>query len=175
MLDGAPIVRLLKSPVRDGRVEWIGLRPARLVPLVTVEEGHLHPDGGLLGDHYGGRSGIRHLTLIQHEHVLAIASFLGMDVLDPAILRRNVVISRFNLHALRPGEGFRLGDAVLEKTGECHPCGRMEHLLGPGGYQAVRGHGGITARVLSPGRFGIGDALAKVALGATAAEAPVTA
>ena len=33
----------------------------------------------------------------------------------------------------------------------------MVEVLGEGGYNAVRGHGGITARVIAPGIAIIGD------------------
>lgn len=68
------------------------------------------------------------------------------------------MVAGINLAALK-GRRFRLGSAVLEATGECHPCSRMEDILGPGGYNAVRGHGGLTARVLEAGTARNGDAL----------------
>lgn len=54
---------------------------------------------------------------------------------------------------------FRIGGAILRGTGICAPCSRMEETLGPGGYNAVRGHGGITAEVVQPGTISIGDAV----------------
>lgn len=113
-------------------------------------------EAGLAGDH--GRAGKRAVTLLQAEHLAAIGGFLGRGPVPPEALRRNLLISGLNLAGLR-GRPLRLGGAVIEITGPCAPCSRMEAAFGPGGYAAVRGHGGMTARVLQPGQVGLGDAL----------------
>jgi MOSC domain-containing protein YiiM len=146
--------------MRPGTVAWIGLRPARRQPLRSVEAADLDPTQGLIGDH--GHSRTRQATIIQVEHIAAIAACLGRDQVEPALLRRNIVVHGINLHALKH-RTFRLGSAVLQTTGDCHPCSRMEEILGPGGYNAVRGHGGITARILAAGRIRLGDSLEVVA------------
>ena len=121
---------------------------------------------GLIGDRYSGSSGKRQVTLVQYEHLAAIASLLGEkennkgDVLDPARLKRNIVVSGINLLALK-GKQFVIGHAVLEYTGLCHPCSFMEKTLGEGGYNAVRGHGGITARVIASGLISLNDKVYK--------------
>lgn len=86
-----------------------------------------------------------------------LAQLLARPV-EPAILRRNVIVSGINVIALK-GARFRIGESLLLGTGPCEPCSRMEEALGPGGYNAMRGHGGITARVLEAGRINIGDAV----------------
>jgi MOSC domain-containing protein YiiM len=113
---------------------------------------------GLDGDHYSKQNGDRQVTLIQHEHLDAVASLQGQTSIDPALARRNIVIKGMNLLALT-GKKFKVGEALLEYSGECHPCSRMGENLGMGGYNAMRGHGGITARVLESGMVSIGDSV----------------
>lgn len=148
----------MNAPVRAGRVEWIGLRPGRREDMQIVEAVRLDRQAGVAGDRYNGQSGNRHVTLIQRENLAAIAAHLGLNVVLPEQLRRNIVISGINLLALKDRR-FRVGGALLEMTGDCHPCSRMEEIFGPGGYNAVRGHGGITARVLETGDVRLGDAV----------------
>ena len=111
---------------------------------------------GVVGDRYTRASGGRQVTLVQAEHLAAIASHIGRSEVLPVDLRRNVVTRGINLLALKD-KRFEIGSAVLETTGECHPCSRMEEILGIGGYNAVRGLGGITARIVQSGRVSIGD------------------
>lgn len=160
---------LLDTLPQIGHVNWLARRPARRAPPQVVDLLDLDPAAGIAGDRYAGRSGKRQVTLIQAEHLPVVAALLGRETLDPAELRRNVVVGGINLLALRDRR-FRLGDAVLEGTGACHPCSRMEEALGAGGYNAMRGHGGITARVVAGGRVRLGDAVALA--GATAAWTP---
>jgi MOSC domain-containing protein YiiM len=122
------------------------------------------PRQGLVGDRYCGGSGNRQVTLIQAEHLAAIAAYLGRADLPPDLLRRNIVVRGLNLLALQ-GQRFQLGSAVLQGTGLCHPCSRMEDILGVGGYNAVRGHGGITARVLQAGTVTVGEPVTRLGEG----------
>ncbi|MEM7812734.1 MAG: MOSC domain-containing protein [Planctomycetota bacterium] len=167
MLDDAGTIKqLLSKPLRPGVVEWIGLSAERQAEITPVGTATARVGTGLDGDHHSTRrkGGKRQVTLIQAEHLAAVASFLGIDAIDPADLRRNVVVRGINLLALKERQ-FRIGgDAgpLLEGTGPCAPCSRMEETLGEAGYAAMRGHGGLTARVLEEGTFGVGDRVTAV-------------
>ncbi len=160
----SPLQRLLTTLPQRGEVRWIGVRPARDQPMQALTEVQVEVAHGLAGDRFSGRAAsARQVTLIQEEHLPVIAACLRgsatpdteselarSHALDPALLRRNIVVGGINLLALKD-KTFLLGEVLLEYTGLCHPCSKMERLLGPGGYNAMRGHGGITARVLKPG------------------------
>ena len=119
---------------------------------------------GLVGDRYAGGSGKRGVTLIQAEHLPAIAALSGREQVAPALLRRNLVVSGLPLVALK-GRRFRIGSVLLEGVGDCDPCSRMEAALGPGGFNAMRGHGGLCARILEGGMLHVGDEVSAVAGG----------
>ena len=153
---------LMATLPRAGQIRWIGLRTARDLPMVEVSQAQVVAGKGLVGDRYGSGSGKRGITLIQAEHLGAIAALSGRDEVAPALLRRNVVVSGIPLVALK-GRRFRIGQAVFEGTQPCDPCSRMEAALGPGGYNAMRGHGGLCARVLTDGVIAVGDPLVALA------------
>jgi MOSC domain-containing protein YiiM len=101
------------------------------------------------------------VTLIQAEHLQVVALIMGRTELRPGDLRRNLVVSGLNLYALRERR-FRIGPVLLEGSGPCEPCSRMEEVLGTGGYNAMRGHGGIVARILEGGVLRSGDEVCAV-------------
>ncbi len=139
--------------VRVGQIESIQLRPERLAAVQSVKTAQLELDG-LKGDH--SKAGKRAVTLIQAEHLPVIAKLADLESLDPALLRRNIVVSRLNLLGFRKSR-LRIGQSVLEVAGPCPPCSRMEKALGHGGYTAMRGHSGVYAEVIAPGKIEVGD------------------
>jgi MOSC domain-containing protein YiiM len=159
--------KLMVQYAQFGTVAGIFLRPGRRKPVNKASTTMAIAGQGLEGDRYRA-SGTRQVTLIQAEHIPVICSFLGKESVDPGALRRNIIARGINLLALK-GKKFRMGSALLEYSGECHPCSRMEETLGRGGYNAMRGHGGILARILETGRINVGDAIIVID-----AEAPET-
>lgn len=162
-MNNMTVAELIQTFPYPGELVWIGLRPARGAPMIAVDKVMADQHAGLTGDRYSGNSGKRQVTLIQWEHLAVLESLTGHAV-SAEILRRNLVIKGINLLALK-NRTFRIGEAVFETTGYCHPCSRMEKLLGVGGYNAMRGHGGLTAQVLSNGLIQVGDSLTVLTIG----------
>jgi len=150
--------RLMDVP-QVGRVTWIGVRPGHGEAMTELASVEAIEQRGLDGDRAarGRPGGNRQVTLIQAEHLPVLAALLERQGVSPHELRRNLVVSRINLLSLVKLR-FRIGsDVVLLGTGPCAPCAKMDDSLGPGGFQALRGHGGITAQVLAGGTIRLRD------------------
>ncbi|MBY4674978.1 MOSC domain-containing protein [Marinobacterium arenosum] len=163
MKSAARLLSRYTEKLPPGRLEWIGLRPQRRGEMQIVEQAEAIAEQGLAGDHRsrGTAGSSRQVTLIALEEIELIARYLGLERIAPELLRRNLVVSGINLHALRH-QRFRIGDAEFEATAYCHPCSRMEQALGKGAVAAMIGHGGICAKVVRSGRITLGDRLEKL-------------
>jgi MOSC domain-containing protein YiiM len=148
------LVERLKIVPQIGTVDWIGVRPSRGAAMTVLDEVGAITDRGLVGDRYKA-NGTRQVTLIQAEHLPVISALVGRDV-TPAIVRRNLVVCGINLLSLQKLR-FAIGDVILVGTNACAPCDKMEDALGVGGFQAMRGHGGICAKIERGGMIRRGD------------------
>ncbi|GJM22758.1 MAG: molybdenum cofactor sulfurase [Planctomycetota bacterium] len=145
----------------SGELSWIGLRPAPRADVQSVSEAQVVVGQGLQGDRFEGRpggAGTRQVTLVAQEDLARAGELLERaEPLDPADLRRNLMLTGVDLSALRE-QRVRIGnDVLLEITGGCPPCGRMEETVGEGGRDALAGLAGLTARVLHGGVLRVGD------------------
>lgn len=156
---------------QTGRIDAIILRPGRREPALSVPEARAEPGYGLIGDRRaekqrgGAAARKRELTLVQGEHLPMIASWCGVDAIDSCQLRRNLVVSGINLLSMK--SPFRdlccewqIGEsACIIVTGSCDPCSLMETDVGYGAYNAMRGHGGLTAMIVAAGVIRVGDSV----------------
>ncbi len=175
MLDNPHTLQsLCQTMPQIGKLEAIYARPARYVSCIKLMNTHAIKGVGLQDDRryleFAAalqkeiKVSNRQVTLMQAEHVDVIASIMQQAELDAALLRRNLIVSGINLLAIKPlfkhqVHLLQIGDVLLEITGHCTPCSRMEGLLGPGGYNAMRGHGGVNAKVIEGGMLRVGDAV----------------
>lgn len=154
---------------QSGQLEAIYLRPARGINCIVAQQTEAIAQKGLAGDRASmapSRNPLgsnRQVTLIQAEHIAVISALIGAPV-DAAKLRRNLVISGINLLATKSlfkdqVMQIHIGEVVLQVTGPCEPCSKMETTLGQGGYNAMRGHGGVNARIIIGGMLKIGDSV----------------
>lgn len=148
----------LRQSIAPGKLEWIGLRTARRGEIQVVERAQALVGLGLDGDHRCLKTpgSARQVTIISREYIHQIAHQLGLDFIDPALLRRNLIISGMNMNLLR-FQRLQIGEVIFETSALCDPCSRMDENLGKGGAAAMFGYGGLCAKVIKGGLISVGD------------------
>lgn len=164
-----PTLQILSQTMpQTGKLEAIVVRPARRVEAIFIQSTLAIESVGLKHDRLGIQPknattiSNRQVTLIQAEHIEIVAKLMRLPYLPATTLRRNLVVSGINLLAIKPlfkdqKHYLKIGQVLLEITGVCAPCSRMEALLGEGGYNVMRGHGGVNAKVMNGGELHVGD------------------
>ena len=90
------------------------------------------------------------ITFFASEVFEDVCLQLGVDGRSPGVARRNVITAGIDLNRLI-GEEFVLQGVRFAGVEECRPCYWMEQALGPGAEAALRGRGGLQAKILTGG------------------------
>lgn len=144
--------------MNTGTVTAIHIRPLRKAPVRLLSEVEAISGRGLSGDYYNSPDGNRQITLILEEDLQAAASVLGLETIDAALTRRNILIRGFNMHQ-PAGARIRVGECLIEVTGPCRPCSQMDENIQAGAQEAMKDKGGITARILEGGMIRLQDSV----------------
>ncbi len=109
---------------------------------------------GLEGDLHALPESPRQVLLIESE---TLAEFQ----LSAGVVKENITTRQIELMTLPRFQRLRVGTVVLELTGPCAPCRRMDEIS-PGLQEQLRGRRGVLARVIEGGEIYINDPIVVV-------------
>ena len=139
----------------DGKIVAIHLNSGSREPLTSVSEASV-VQGGIDGDRHATANPARN----RRQVLLMDRETLDLLDLEPGQIRENITVAGVDFASLDAGQRVSLGgDAVLEVTGPCVPCYRMDELR-PGLKDELEGRRGQLAIVVETGRIAVGDAVA---------------
>ena len=95
------------------------------------------------------------ITFFASEVFADVCRKLGVNGKSAGETRRNVITSGVDLNAYI-GKEFEVQGVRFEGVAECSPCHWMDYAIAPGAEEAMRGRGGLRARILSDGFLRVG-------------------
>ncbi|MBO9379354.1 MOSC domain-containing protein [Sphingomonas histidinilytica] len=143
-----------------GRLIGIARKDRPHGPMELLDRVMIGLDTGVHGDHRGairpGKSNRRQVTILMAEDWTAAIADLGRPV-SWEQRRANLLVEGVILPR-EEGARVRIGGAIVEITGECDPCRRMD-AVADGLQLALRPEwrGGRIARVIEGGAIALGD------------------
>lgn len=137
-------------------IQSIIIRPERRAQPLRIEHAEI-TNSGITGDHYRKESGARQVTLIAKKDLAEVAANVGFQGDAHFASRLNILVDVFPEENLK-GKIVGLGDdVILEITGYCTPCFRMDENFGEGAISAFEKKAGWVARVIEGGSISVGD------------------
>ena len=121
-------------------------------PMKEVNEANFITGQGMEGDRHlrsDGRRSNRQVLIMDSET-------LNHFDLSPGQVRENVTVEGLDFSSISAGDKVSLGgDVILEVTGDCEPCARMDELR-PGLKDEIDGKRGLLAFVEEGGVVSVG-------------------
>lgn len=139
-----------------GVVEGLLVRPKRHGEISLRESILGTVEKGLQGDYYQKKGPRQVSVLFADQWEEAIADF---EEKPHWWYRRANILVRGIRNPQTVGVKLRLGSLILEITGECDPCMRMEEVRLGLEQKLLNWRGGVTAQVDQQGHVHIGDAV----------------
>lgn len=118
-------------------------------PMQEQELVEVIKDKGFKGCIHGRPGSKRQVSLMDRET-------LGKFGLAPGVVKENMTTEGLDFQTLATGNALRVGSCVLEITGPCNPCARMDEIR-MGLQEELRGQRGWLCRVIEAGVIRRGD------------------
>ena len=141
------------SNVAQGTIVSIYLCTGHRDPMKSVDSAEMTAGYGIEGDRHAVSEGVR----TARQVLLMDEETLGKFGLNSGDVRENITTSGIDMHSIEAGQQVALGDsAVVEITGFCTPCARMDEIR-DGLRVELEEQRGMLATVIQGGSISVGD------------------
>ena len=143
------------SQSNEGSVVSMRLNVGSRKPMKEVDSARVITGQGIEGDRHLKEDGSRS----RRQILLMDRETLGDFSLDDGIIRENITVVGMDFASLEAGDRVSIGeDVVLEITGECEPCARMDEIRS-GLQHELDGRRGMLAYAENGGLISVGDVI----------------
>ena len=137
----------------EGTIKSLGIAVSKLNPMHQVDKIELITGQGIIGDRHLRTDGTRSKRQILLMDIETLIEF-GLSERD---IKENITVQGIDFSLIKSGNIAKIGqDVILEISGDCEPCSRMDELR-PGLKNDIDGRRGMLAYVKSGGTISSGD------------------
>ena len=143
------------SQENEGSVVSMRLNVGSRKPMKEVDSARVITGQGIEGDRHLKEDGSRS----RRQILIMDRETLGNFSLDDGIIRENITVVGMDFSSIDAGDRVSIGrEVVLEITGECEPCARMDEIRA-GLQNELDGQRGMLAYAEKGGLISVGDAI----------------